>query len=127
MSTKQHSIELLGILATVFGAFFMNSVILRLTGALTYERYQIVYIGLLLICPWYAVVGFVICFAHPNPNKYRLLKLGIIIATVLIVSSQEWVDPNIDINSLLIGFPKSIVVIPIFFVVGMITEKYVHA
>jgi hypothetical protein len=131
MRIKQHFIELLGILATVFGAFFMNSVILNITSGRSNEGYHIVYIDLMVFCAWYTVVGFVISVAHPNPSKYGLLMLGVIIATVLVLSSQGWIDPNIDfvskINSWLIGYTNYIFVIPVFFVVGMITEKYVHA
>jgi hypothetical protein len=88
MRIKQHSIELLGILATVFGAFFMNSVILNITSGRSNEGYHIVYIDLMVFCAWYTVVGFVISVAHHNPSKYGLLMLGVIIATVLVLSSQ---------------------------------------
>jgi len=130
MSIKQHSIELLGILAAVFGAFFMNTVILNIAGGFTYERYQIVYFDLVVFCAWYTVVGLLISIAHPKPSKFRLLLIGVLVATVLILSSQGWIDPSIDlvsrINSWLIVYAHYIVVIPVFFVVGMFTERCAH-
>jgi hypothetical protein len=131
MSIKQYSIELLGVLATVFGSFFMNTVILNIAGGRTYEGYQMVYLDLMVFYAWYTVVGLLISIAHPKPSKFRLLIIGVLVATVLILSSQGWIDPSIGvlskINSWLIGYAQYIVVIPVFFVVGVFTEKYAHA
>ncbi len=131
MSIKQHSIELLGILATVFGSFFMNTIVLNAVDGRTYEGYQMVYLNLLVFCAWYIVVGLLISIAHPKPSKYGLLIIGVLVATVLILSSQGWIDPSIDliskINSWLIGYANYIIVIPVFFVIGVFIEKYTHA
>jgi hypothetical protein len=131
MSIKQLSIELLGIIATVFGSFFMNTIILNMADGRTYEGYQMYYLNLLVFCAWYIAVGLLISIAHPKPSKYVLLIIGILVATVLILSSQGWIDPSIDfiskINSWLIGYANYILVIPVFFVIGIFAEKYVHA
>jgi hypothetical protein len=131
MSIKQHSIELLGIIATVFGSFFMNTIILNMADGRTYQGYQMVSLNLLVFCAWYIAVGLLISIAHPKPSKYGLLIIGILVAIVLILSSQGWIDPNVDfiskINSWLIGYANYIIVIPVFYVIGIFTEKYVHA
>jgi uncharacterized membrane protein (Fun14 family) len=131
MSIKQHSIELLGILATVFGSFFMNTIILIMADRSSHKGFQMVYLNLLVFCAWYLVVGILISIAHPKPSKYVLLIIGVLVAAVLILTSQGWIDPNIDliskINSWLIGYANYIIVIPVFFVIGMCAEKCVHA
>lgn len=109
----------------------MNTVILNIAGGRTYEVQQMVYLDLMVFCGWYSVVGLLISIAHPKPSKFRLLIIGVLVATVLILSSQGWIDPSIDlisrINSWLIGYANYILVIPVFFLVGMFSEKYAHA
>jgi predicted neutral ceramidase superfamily lipid hydrolase len=130
MSIKQYSIELLGVLATVFGAFFMNAIILNIDGGRTYEGYQMVYFELMVFCAWYTVVCLLISIAHPKPSKFRLLIIGVLVATVLILSSQGWIDPSIyflsRINSWFIGYAQYIVVIPVFFLWLACSLKNMH-
>lgn len=131
MSVKRHSIELLGILATVFGSFFLNTVILNIGDGYTYEGNRLFCTNLFVFCAWYIVVGFLVSISHPKPSRYNLLFFGVLIATVLILSSHGWTDPDIGffskLNSWLIDFAQYIVVIPVFFIVGMFAEKYTCA
>jgi hypothetical protein len=125
-----YTLELLGIFATVFGVFFINTVILNMTAGRTYEGYQMVYLNLLIFGAWYIVAGLLISISHPNPSKYRFLVLGFIVAILLVLSSQGWTDSKIDFTSRLklwlVGYANYIIAMPGFFMVGIVTEKYVH-
>jgi uncharacterized membrane protein len=90
-----------------------------------------VYLDLMVFCAWYTVVGFLVSLSPPKPSNFRLIKISVLVATVLILSSQGWNDPSIDVlnrtNSWLIGYAQYIVVIPVFFVIGVFSEKYAYA
>lgn len=108
----------------------MNTVILNIAGGRAYEEYEVVYLDLMVFCAWYTVVGLLISIAHPKPSKYRLLIIGVLVATVLLLSSHGWIDPSIDflsrVSTWLIAYAQYLVVIPVFFAIGMFTEKYAH-
>jgi cell shape-determining protein MreC len=89
-----------------------------------------VYLSLMAFCAWYTVVGLLVSIAHPKPSNFRLFIISVLVATVLILSSQGWNDSSIDVlnrtNSWLMGYAQYIVVVPVFFVIGVFTEKYAY-
>ncbi len=124
---QQYAIEIISTLSTVFGTWYISSLLLGYTDEQTFNGYGLLLIQLVYYGVWFVFSAFLISLAHPAPNRMRLLAIASLISLILILASQGWTEPELDfMTKLTIWFEvylPYLIVVPIFFIAGYYSEN----
>ncbi len=124
---KEIAQVLLGILCTVFGAWTINSLSFVYLGGNPFYEHNFTFVNTIMFGAWYLAASFLLVTAYPNIPKYRMLFVGVITSTILVLTTKYWFDPNFGLLSNIFlwldAYIYYLVATPIFWLMGVIVRK----